>query len=92
MYTYIHVYRKHKNLSNSMVFADFITIILQPVSCLHYGNLQANIYIASISELLCLPPIPVSEDFEGSSVATVCPPGRDTALRTAVATVTRVLP
>ena len=25
-----------------MVFADLIKIILQPVSCLHYGNLQAN--------------------------------------------------
>ena len=42
-------------------------------------------YIASVSELLCLIPILV-----GSSVATVCPPERDTALRTAVTTVTRV--
>ena len=42
-------------------------------------------YIVSISELLCLIPILV-----GSSVATVCPPERDTALRTAVTTVTRV--
>ena len=31
-------------------------------------------YIASVSELLCLTPILVSEDFEGSSVATVCLP------------------
>ena len=31
-------------------------------------------YIASVSELLCFTPILVSEDFEGSSVATVCPP------------------
>ena len=42
-------------------------------------------YVASVSELLCLIPILV-----GSSVATVCPPERDTALRTAVTTVTRV--
>ena len=41
-YSEVRIYRKHKNLSNSMAFADFITIILQPVSCLHYGNLQAN--------------------------------------------------
>ena len=44
-----------------------------------------HIYITSLSELLCLIPILV-----GSSVATVCPPERDTALRTAVTTVTRV--
>ena len=37
------------------------------------------IYIVNLSELLCLIPILV-----GSSVATVCPPERDTALRTAV--------
>ena len=43
------------------------------------------IYIVNLSELLCLIPILV-----GSSVATVCPPERDTALRTAVTTVTRV--
>ena len=42
-------------------------------------------YIVNLSELLCLIPILV-----GSSVATVCPPERDTALRTAVTTVTRV--
>ena len=42
-------------------------------------------YIVSISELLCLIPILV-----GSSVATVWPPERDTALRTAVTTITRV--
>ena len=30
--------------------------------------------LASISKLLCLIPILVSEDVEGSSVATVCPP------------------
>ena len=38
----LYFYRKHKNLSNSMVFADFIAVILQPVSCLHYGNLHSN--------------------------------------------------
>ena len=42
-------------------------------------------YIVNLSELLCLIPILV-----GSSVATVCPSERDTALRTAVTTVTRV--
>ena len=42
-------------------------------------------HIVNLSELLCLIPILV-----GSSVATVCPPERDTALRTAVTTVTRV--
>ena len=43
VYIYIYIYIiKHKNLSNSMVFADFITTILQPVLCLHYCNLQAN--------------------------------------------------
>ena len=41
--------------------------------------------IASVSELLCLIPILV-----GSSIATVCPPERDTALRTSVTTITRV--
>ena len=46
---YIYIYRKHRNLNNRMVFADFITIILQPVSCLHYGNLQANEQFVSYS-------------------------------------------
>ena len=46
---------------------------------------MACTYIASISELLCLIPILL-----GSSIATVCTPMRDTALRTAVTTITRV--
>ena len=50
-----------------------------------YIHTYIHTYIASVSELLCLIPVLV-----GSSVATVCPPERDTALRTAVTTVTRV--
>ena len=50
-----------------------------------YIHTYIHTYIASISELLCLIPILV-----GSAVATVCPPERETALRTAVTTVTRV--
>ena len=49
------------------------------------NNTYIHTYIVNLSELLCLIPILV-----GSSVATVCPPERDTALRTAVTTVTRV--
>ena len=52
---------------------------------LYHLSYLIHTYIASISELLCLIPILV-----GSSIATVCPPERDTALRTAVTTVTRV--
>ena len=36
-----------------------------------YQPLATNTYIASVSGLLCLIPILVSEDVEGSSVATV---------------------
>ena len=50
-----------------------------------YIHTYIHTYVVSISELLCLIPILV-----GSFVATVCPPDRDTALRTAVTTVTRV--
>ena len=50
-----------------------------------YIHTYIHTYIVNLSELLCLIPILV-----GSSVATVCPPERDTALRTAVTTVTRV--
>ena len=50
-----------------------------------YIHTYRHTYIASISELLCLIPILV-----GSSIATVCPPEKDTALRTAVTTITRV--
>ena len=50
-----------------------------------YIHTYIHTYIVNLSELLCLIPILV-----GSSVATVCPPERDTALRTAVMTVTRV--
>ena len=51
---------------------------------LSYLTTYIHTYIHTLSELLCLIPILV-----GSSVATVCPPERDTALRTAVMTVTR---
>ena len=52
---------------------------------LSYLTTYIHTCIVNLSELLCLIPILV-----GSSVATVCPPERDTALRTAVTTVTRV--
>ena len=55
-------------------------------TCMHaYIHTYMHAYIVSVSELLCLIPILV-----GSSIATVCPPERDTALRTAVTNVTRV--
>ena len=43
-------------------------------SRISYINTYIHTYIASISKLLCLTPILVSEDFDGSSVATVCLP------------------
>ena len=43
------------------------------------------------SKLLCLIGILISEGIKESSVAAVCPAGRDTTLRMAVMTVTRVL-
>ena len=41
---------------------------------LNFIHTYIHTYIASVSELLCLTPILVSEDFEGSSVATLCLP------------------
>ena len=61
------------------------SLMLYHLSYLTTIHTYIHTYIVSISELLCLIPILV-----GSSVATVCPPERDTALRTAVMTVTRV--
>ena len=61
------------------------SLMLYHFSYLTTLHTYIHTYIASISELLCLIPILV-----GSFVATVCPPERDTALRTAVTTVTRV--
>ena len=54
-------------------------------SLMFYHLSYLTTYIANLSELLCLIPILV-----GSSVATVYLPERDTALRTAVTTITRV--
>ena len=50
-------------------------------TCIHaYMHTYIHTYIVNLSELLCLIPI---------LVATACPPERDTALRTAVTTITR---